>query len=230
MSDNINYKDAARNESSGFTIVELLIAISTGSVVALAVLSVSLFFVADILRSSASTSMAIDSQNILRLTVEDMRTGVRVLETNTITDTNAPVGGWNTGNADVVLIVSVPATNSSHEFIFDLASGEPYQNEVIYYALGTQLLKRVLANSAATGNTSLTTCPEASSSSSCPADRELSRDFESMIFTFYDTNDQVTAVAQDARSVNININLLKDVYGNEVRFDNDIRVTLRNPT
>ncbi len=218
-----------KSDQSGFTLTELIVAIGAGAVVALAVLSVSLFFVADIFRASATTTMSIEAQNMLRVVVDDMREGTSILATNNLPDVNAPTGGWNTSNADVVLIVSLPATDNNNEHILDDSAGELYQNEIIYYADEGVLWKRVLANSMATGNTSITSCPAAIATATCPSDRLVGEDYKSMVFDFYDQDNVLTTDPLLARSVGINIVLEQQIYGNTVTFDNAIRITLRNP-
>ena len=59
---------------------------------------------------------------------------------------------------------------------------QPYENEYILYLDGTskQLLMRSLANSSATNNATKTSCPAALASASCPADRIIADNIDSI--------------------------------------------------
>lgn len=219
-----------KKSQAGFTIAELIIAITAGTVVALSVLSVTLFFLADMMATNAETQLTLEAQNINRLIVEDLRTSTRILSSNSITDANAPSGGWTTSQPNHILIVSNPSTNSANEFIFNTDSGEPYQDELIYYTVDSNLYKRTLANPAATNNSKQTSCPEAVATASCPADRLLSTNFSQMDFSFFDQDNNPTTTISAARSIDMTINLQQSVFGRMPTAKNEIRITLRNPT
>lgn len=219
-----------RSNQTGFTMVELLVAIGAGSIVALAVLSISLFFFADMMAANAETELTLEAQAINRITMEDMRIATRVESANVLTDSNEPTGGWNTSSPDHILIISRPAVDSLGDFIFDTSSGEPYQNEIIYFEEEGNLYKRILANSSATGNIAQTTCPEAVATASCPPDRLLTTHFSSMSFSFFDQDNNSTTDISLARSIDISLGMQRSVYGRNVTASNEVRVTLRNPT
>jgi hypothetical protein len=172
--------------------------------------------------------MTNDSQNLLRVMVEELRYGDGVRQTNTISDPHAPSGGWNTGNSSFVIITAVPALDTSNEYIINPNTGDPYMNEYIYYKNGTTLYKRTLANPSASGNRSVTSCPASVATASCPADRKLVENVSSMTFTLYDQDNGTTASAVAARSVQIDLTLSKDTFGQPITYDNSIRITLRN--
>jgi prepilin-type N-terminal cleavage/methylation domain-containing protein len=219
---------SARTNQRGFTLVEVLISLTI-----FAILSVSLFaivpnYLTVITRTNQQTDMTVESQGLLRRTVEELRYGAGVRQTNVVTDANAPAGGWNTGNASFVIIIAVPAVDTSRQYIIDAATGNPYNNELVYFKQNNKLYKRILANPSATGNSLVTTCPSASASPTCPADRLLSETLKTMTFTFYDQNNVVTTDPLLARSVKIDLQLEKDTFGQPLTVDNSIRVALRN--
>lgn len=217
-------------KESGFTIVELSVSVAAGAVVVLAVLSISLFFFADVMRAEAQTKLMSESQIALNRVVEDVRTGSAILLNNTVTDINEPTGGWTTSNTDLIIIISTPALDSSNNFIIDDDTGNPYQNEYIYFTDNeSHLHKRVLADSAAAGNIATTTCPETATTPSCPADSILTENFSTMSFVFFDRDNNETADPTVARSANINIYMSKTVYGRSLTAENIIRMSLRNP-
>jgi type II secretory pathway pseudopilin PulG len=215
-------------KEKGFTITELVIASVLGSMLAITLFTITIFMYGGVMRNDVQARLTLESQNILRRVVEDLRVSAGIHVSNTIPDINEPLGGWTTSNTDLILIVATPVLDSSNNFIIDSTSGEVYLNEIIYYADDNTLFKRILANPDALGNTFTTSCPPALATVACPADRTLSTSFDNMIFTFYDQDDNTTADPTLARSVEITINMTNNVFGQDVTIDNNIRVTLRN--
>jgi hypothetical protein len=160
--------------------------------------------------------------------VEELRYGAGVRQYNSIIDSNAPIGGWNTNNTSFVIIIAVPARNSSGDYIVDSDTGYPYKNEFVYYKDSGSLYKRILANTSATGNAVRTTCPIGSSTPTCPEDIKLVDNINSITFSLFDQDNISTTDALLARSINIHVYLSKDVYGKLVGADNNMRITLRN--
>lgn len=214
---------------AGFTITELLIVVSVMAIIGVVFIGVASSFFTTINRNNQRTEMTIASQNLLRSTVESLRYGDGVRQTNQVSDPNAPVGGWNTSNTSFVIIIAVPAMDSSKNYIIDSDSGSPYMNELVYYKNGSSLMRRKLANPNATGNTMITTCPANLATTTCPADTDMADYFKSMTFTLYDQDAAQTTTAANARSVNIT--LVMERYGQTSRpidLTTTIRVTLRN--
>lgn len=212
----------------GVTLVELLITISVASIVLLALTSLTLYTYGDTLRANTKARLSSESQTILRSMVEELRQSSSIRASNTISDPHAPSGGWNTSNANFILIISTPALDSNNNFIMNNQTGFAYQNEIVYFAVNNSLYKRFLANSNASGNTVKTTCPRTNVSSTCPPDILLSDNFADMNFVFYDQNDDTTNNMNLARSLLIDIDMRKQVYGQPVEFTNTIRSTIRN--
>lgn len=213
---------------AGFTLVELTVAISVMAIIGVVFIGmISNYFVV-ITRNNELAEMTINSQNLLRTTVENIRFGDGVRQTNQITDANSPSGGWNTSNSIFVIIIAVPAVTSAHAYIIDPNTGSPYMNELIYYRNGTTLMERDLANPSATGNSIMTTCPANLATTSCPADRLLATFVNSMTFTLYDQNAVLTATPANARSIAITLSMQRNAPGQPLTVTNSIRVTLRN--
>lgn len=213
----------------GFTITELIVAMTAGTIVAMVILSITLFFFADIMRIDAETRLLSEAQTALNRVVEDMRTGSEILVSNTLADSNEPTGGWTTSNSDLVLIVSTPSVDSTNNFIFDSDSGNPFQDEFIYFTDGNNLYKRILANPTAPDNTSRTTCPPAIATSACPSDKLMTSNFDDMTFDFFDQDNNPTADPTLARSAQINIFMRVESFGQTIEAENSIRMSLRNP-
>lgn len=223
MSDN-----SVRRSQAGFTLVEVTVAVSVMAVVAILFLSVVANYLVIISRNSKLSELTLTSQNLLRTTVENIRFGDGVRQTNANPDANAPVGGWNTSNTNFVIILAVPAIDTSHNYITDSTTGSPYMNELVYYKNGSTLMKRTLANPGATGTTLQTSCPAALATPSCPADTQLASYVSAMTFTLYDQNAAVTTTTSLARSINISLTMQRNTPGDPLTVTNSIRVTLRN--
>lgn len=224
MSDN---KYIVKN--AGFTIVELLVVLSVMMIISLTVFGVATGFFSTLTRNNARTEMTVASQNLLRSTVENLRYGDGIRQTNQIADSNAPVGGWNTSNTSFVVIIAVPALDSTKNYIIDPDTGSPYMNELVYYKNGSTLMRRRLANPNATGNTATTSCPPAIANASCPADIVLADYVKSMLFTLYDQDGAQTTTPAEARSINIKLDMQRYSSSSKpIDLTTNLRVTLRN--
>jgi prepilin-type N-terminal cleavage/methylation domain-containing protein len=212
----------------GFTLPEILIAITVMSIIGVTFIGLIAHYFVVISRNNAQAEMTIQAQNLLRTTVENIRFGDGVRQTNSIIDANAPAGGWNTSNSSFVIIIAVPALDNSRAYIIDPNTGSPYMNELVYYRDGKSLKERILANPSATGNRLHTSCPSNLASATCSADPVLADYVKSMTFTLYDQDNIVTALAANARSVNINLTMERNAPGNPLTVNSTIRVTLRN--
>jgi hypothetical protein len=217
-----------RLNEAGFTVSELALSITVAGFMATVIFAATFFYYANVQQAEAAASLGLDSQSILTQLTEDTRLSDAISTTNALADAHAPVGGWVTSDPSNILIVENPAVDSSHNIIFDSSTGLPYRNEYIYFTSGTNMFKRVLANPNAVGNTAITTCPAGAATSSCPPDRLFSIYVKDMNFTFYDSSDNTTADASQARSVSLVVNMAKKIFGKNVELDNSTRVTLRN--
>ncbi|HEU5187582.1 MAG TPA: prepilin-type N-terminal cleavage/methylation domain-containing protein [Candidatus Saccharimonadales bacterium] len=225
---NIGNSANSLKSSHGMTIVELLVAISLLAILIVPITMVITGFYGDTIKNSIQSRLAVESQNILRSIVEELRVSSGVRDANTVYDLNAPPGGWTTSNDSLVLIISTPAMNTAGEFIMDTSTGEPFQNEIVYFATEGKLYKRVLANLLAPGNRFNTTCPSSLATATCPADVLLSDHFKDMTFEFYDQDDAITTTLINARSIRMTIQLERQSFGRLVAFTNNIRITMRN--
>jgi prepilin-type N-terminal cleavage/methylation domain-containing protein len=213
-------------QQRGFTIVELLVAVSVAGIASVLMISAFVFLYGGLVVEQTRAAMVLESQLYLRRMVEDIRLANEVRQTNQIADANGPSSGWVTSDPANILIVTQPAVDSTNTFVYDNLTGYPFQNEVVYFGNDSTMYRRTLSNPLAADNKANTTCPIGTIG--CPADVELSRNLDNMQFEFYDSGDQVTAVPAQARSVELTVNLKKRMYGRDVTVSNTTRVTLRN--
>jgi type II secretory pathway pseudopilin PulG len=212
----------------GFTITELVLSITVAGFLAAILFVTTFFYYANVSQSETSSTLALESQNILAQLTEDIRLSDAMSSTNVIADTYAPGGGWVTSDPSNVIIIENPAITSSRDIIYDSATGNPYRNEFIYFTSGTSMYKRTLKNTSASGNIATTSCPAAHVSASCPQDRLFSSNISNLTFTFYDASDSSTAVPAQARSVLLHVDMSKKAFGKNITLSNSTRVTLRN--
>ncbi|HSW85365.1 MAG TPA: prepilin-type N-terminal cleavage/methylation domain-containing protein [Candidatus Saccharimonadales bacterium] len=213
---------------SGFTLIELMVAVSIMAIIGVVFLGLVANYFVVITRNNELAEMTINSQNLLRTTVENIRLGDGVRQTNQITDAHAPAGGWSTSNSTFVIIIAVPAVTQTHDYIIDTDTGSPFMNELVYYKSGTDLMERKLANPDATGNSLRTTCPENFASTSCPADTKLAAYVSSMTFTLYDQDGGITTDPTQGRSILISLRMQRNAPGQPLNLDTSTQVTLRN--
>lgn len=210
----------------GFTIVELLVAVSVSAIASVLIVTAFVFTYGSVIVEQARTNMVQQSQLFLRRMSDDVRVANEVRTTNQISDTYGPGGGWITSDPANILIVTQPVVDDDDNLIYDSTTSYPYQNEVIYFGQDDVMYRRTLANTVAAGNSANTTCPMGTGG--CPPDIELLDHLENMLFEFYDVDNNVTSNPAQARSIQITINLRRNMYGNEITTTNTTRVTLRN--
>lgn len=212
----------------GYTLAELNLSIFILAIIMVSIMTVFTNYFVLLTRNGVDLNMSVDTQNLLRTVTEELRYGAGVRQTNTISDPYGPGGGWNTSNTNFVIITAVPAIDANRQYIIDPILGTPYINELVYYKDGTKMYKRTLANTAAIGNIFKTSCPPASATPTCPADILLADNFQSMVFSLFDQDNNPTTNPLLARSVAINLTMQKDTFGAPLTLDTTIRTTLRN--
>lgn len=216
------------SNQSGLTIVELVLATAISSVLATVLLTISLTFFGDVTNSRLQAELAIESHLALQVIIEDVRLADSIGVNNVLADANQPVGGWVTDSAQSVLVINSPTTDVNNDIIYDVNTGLPYRNELIYFVDGATLYKRTLANSSATGNTAVTSCPEDQVTGSCPVDKKYSKNASDFDFVFYDDLNNVTTDLSLTRSAEITLTMLIKSFGKDVKLASTVYTTLRN--
>lgn len=212
----------------GFTLVEMLITVTLVGAVSLALAN----FVADWLRTSdlarARTSLLSNAQEALDSITQDIRLSGSADENNRWADPNAPGGsnyGW-ASNASTLVLARI-ATTPDREVIFsDPAEYITEKDNVIYYVSGQRLYQRIIA-SEDSDTSAVSTCPPASATPACPADKMVARDITAFSVAYYDADDQVVDPT-NARAIQLSITLSYDKGGETVTADYTTRMVFRN--
>lgn len=220
-------------KSHGFTLPEVIITLFIVAILSAALMTIYFIFFNQSIRNSFHARLAVESQSILRLIVEELRvsSGVRSVS---MPDSYVLGGGsnWSTSNSNLVLIIATPAVDSSNQVLFNTAAGAPHMNELVYYADGTNLYRRQLADTSATGNKYKTSCPPANATATCPQDALLTNHFKTLSFKFFDQDNnlisETTGDITQARSIELTIEMEHKTFGETVKYTNTIRMTMRN--
>lgn len=212
----------------GFTLTELLVSISLSSIAAFLMITAVIYTYGYMYAEQAKAEMTRNSQVFLSRIAEDLRIGNTVLAAGVLPDTYAPTGGWVTSDPADTLILGVPATDENNEFVIDPNTGDPYQQEIVYFGDDEVMYRRTIvdANSVTDGAVQVPTCPL--NTAGCRADSEITKNLDSLLFTFYDINGAQTTDPTQAQSIEVTINLKRGVYGRELNTTNSARMTLRN--
>jgi len=216
--------------TKGFTVVELVIALS---VIGLVVMLVTNFAVGNLVQYTITNSRANllgQAQLALDVMTDDIRLSAGVDENNRWEDEYGPGGesdlfSWESGSETIIL--ATIAENSDREILFDDTSEYiPHKNNVIYFLEGDTLYKRVLA-APVDDNKITSTCPEAEAIASCPADRILTSNITDFSISY--ANSAGDAVSPtEARSAEVFIELSERKFGEDVIVSYTTRMVFRN--
>lgn len=217
-----------KHDQQGFTLPELLVVIAVVGILSLVLAN----FIANWLQAStlaqARADLVTNAELALDAVAEDIRLSGSVDENNRWPDANGPGGnqfGWaSTGQ---VLVLAKIATDEFNNAIYS----DPAQyitqkiNEVYYVSNGT-LYRRTLASDDINDNAT-TTCPPASVTTSCPADRTIATGVTAFAVTYYDANDQVVTAA-NARAVQLSITVARTQNTKTIQASYTTRMVFRN--
>jgi prepilin-type N-terminal cleavage/methylation domain-containing protein len=222
--------------SDGFSLIELLVAVS---IVSILVGTISTYFanqLINVARSDTITAVQANTKQAIDVMTKDIRSARTVETTNTWPDSNGPGGspyGWtSTNTSPSTLVLSVPAQDASGNLLYVDAGHNTLQtNDVIYYIAnpgsGNDILyRRTLANPVS-GNVAVTTCPPPGSVS-CPSDSRIVDNIASLTIAYYDTSNNV--IANPAASYLLDITLSEYQIRFKRKFTATLssQVTLRN--
>ena len=217
-------------KQSGFTLVELmtsitLIGIMTGFVVAFGVNGLANY------NYSYNRSVLLDQAHLgLRSISEAILQSASADTNNRIEDQNSPGAPGNLfswqSDADTLILATAAEDNAGNIIFQDESQYVSYKNNVIYYLDDNVLKKRILAADVP-NNSTITTCPETSSSPTCPADKTILEDVDSFSVKYYDSQNQEVS-PNNARSIELEINLSKEVQNRAMSAGYSTRTVFRN--
>lgn len=188
--------------SKGFTIAEVAIVIVAGGIIFGLVFSFFWEYWQFAEKSQSDSDVftqRLDTADYIR---EVVGTSSGLITQNSLVDSNTNVVDGVAGAGYWLTIHSVPQTitssssdqpilyfkrfsqDSSKAFIMNGTS--PYEDEYVIYLSNTKELRvRTLKNNSATGNVLTTSCPPAVATSTCPSDKVLIKDVESIATRYF---------------------------------------------
>lgn len=235
-----------KHQQAGFTLVELLV------IAPILILTITFMmgFLFDqygyLVQQGAQINLHTEAQNITFSMQDDvfLAQAFDSTKNTNLTDAYQPTGGWSHNTTPHTLIVSSAALTTSprdaarQPVYIDtegcspqdvLESNSVLYNNIIYFASGTNLYKRILTapSTMATCGTSYQaqTCPAANATSTCPADRLLTDKLNSFTITYYDTDNNVTTTPGSAEQIKVDLQLKDRAFAEDIYSDSSI--TLR---
>lgn len=219
-----------RRNMFGFTVIEGLVAVSVSSAM---IMLVTVYMIDNIQQSSLATArqdMVSETQQTLDAAANDIRLSANADTNNRWADTHAPGGSgspysWASNSSVLVLAQAAEDTNGIIMFS-DPNNYITHKNNLIYFVENGTLYRRTLASTVA-NNKAKTTCPEASASTSCPADTALLQNVTSFSVRYLDGLNQAVQ-PQDARSVELQVATSKQVYSETISANYTTKMVFRN--
>jgi len=218
----------SRLNQKGFTLPELVITMVLMMIISLMLANFIITWLAASTLAQARTDLLTNAENALDTITEDIRLSGSADQNNRWPDVNGPGGnqfGW-TSNSSTLVLARV-SENSAGNIIFSDASQYITQKyDEIYYLSNGTLYRRTI-KSTDTNDSAVTTCPPASATASCPADKTIATNVSNFSVAYYDA-DLNTVTATDARAVQLSITMSKKVNGKDVSASYNTRMVFRN--
>ncbi len=219
-----------RQNQAGFSVVELLVVLT---VTTLMVIVITTFLITQLQQSTLATAkgnILRETQQSLDLAANDIRLSANADTNNRWADNNSPSGSNNPlswqSNAST-LVLATAAEDSNGAVIFsDSKNYITEKNNLVYFIRNGVLYKRTIASTTA-NNADKTSCPAATASTSCPADKELLHNISNFTVTYKDGQNN-TVQPSDARSVELAVTVNKPLYHKNVSVDYKTRMVFRN--
>lgn len=214
----------------GFTLVETIIALSITSVLMFIIISFMTNSIAQYAVINTRSELLNEAQIAVDTIANDTRLSGNADANNRWQDNNAPESpadnySWESGQNTLVLATAVE--DDAGEIIFadpNLYISE--KNNNVYFIQSGALYKRTVA-SPINNNSKKTTCPIATATANCPADKQLLTNVVEFRVRYYnDQNQEVSPT--NARSIEVYVKLSKNQYSQPVSAEYKTRMVFRN--
>jgi len=217
-------------KSGGFTLVEAVVVLTVTTIMALVVTGYMLANLEQSTLASNRSTLISETAQSLDLATNDIRLSANADLNNRWPDANSPGGsgnqfGWQS-NASTLVLATAAQNNGGGIIFSDSKNYITEKNNLVYFVSGGTLYKRVIASPLA-ANAAKTTCPPASASTACPADKELLHNVTLFNVKYLDGQNQAVSPT-DARSVELHVKVSKQVFGQPVSADYTTKMVFRN--
>lgn len=233
----------------GFTLLEILIMSPVVFITVIVIIGYLFGQYGQLTQQGALINLQVEAQNAT-FSMQDDIFFARAFNTtinNNLVDPFQPNGGWTYNSNPPRLIVSTVATTADHRspdrkpvYINTygcspqetLEKNDELYNNVIYFVSGTTLYKRTLtapSGMATCGSSYLKqNCPAANANNACPADHVLTDKLQSLIITYYDTDNNVTSSPAAAEKVQVTVNLKDRAFAEDITANSSITMRKLN--
>lgn len=217
-------------DKKGITLVELLLSISIISILSLILMNFMVNWLQQHLVTQTRAQLLSEAQVVLDTVTNDIRLSSAADQNNRILDPNAPGApgdqqSWQSNAATLVLATAVEDTNGNIVFS-DPANYTSEKNNTIYFLQNGVLYRRVIAAGIA-NNKAHTTCPTSIATEECPADRKLAENVSSFSVRYFNAANQ-DVQPTSARSIQVEVTLQKQAFGQQVQSSDKARMVFRN--
>ena len=234
-----------KSSQAGFTLIEILIVSPIMMVTIIITMSLLFSQYGQLTQQGAQVNLNVEAQNIVFSMQDDIffANSFNQSKNDNLVDAHQPSGGWQYNSNPPTFIISTPALTANRrsadrQVVYVNTEGcdasvleenSVLYNNIIYFRSGNTLYKRVLGTpsgmSTCGTNYMKQTCPAASASSTCPADRILTDKLDTITYTYYDTNNSVVTDPELAEKVKIDMQLKDKAFAEDIYSTSSI--TLR---
>ncbi len=219
-----------RSENSGFTVTEVVVALTITSILITLAFVFTLNNLATYAIASSRADMLSRAQTAMDAISNDIRLSSSADLNNRWLDEyapNAPINEYSWQSDADTLVLATAAEDSDGNIIFsDPSQYVSLKNNTIYYVEDGVLYKRTLAAPEAE-NSATTLCPKEQATAECPPDRELLKKVDAFNISYFDAENNEVAPT-DARSIELYIRLKDRKFSRDVEVDYTTRTVFRN--
>jgi prepilin-type N-terminal cleavage/methylation domain-containing protein len=223
----------------GYTLVEMLVAISMSTLLVLAIGNFATNSVIGSNQDYNKTLVLTNSKEAVNIVARQIRLSKSVLAANTLADDHAPgapgdLFSWSgAAGSGTSLILAVPSRDGSGDIIWiDGNHTSVVTDNVIFYldTASKKLYRRWIVNPTATaaGSTQKTTCPPSLASASCPADADVVDDVANLTTSYLKADGTTTTVPDNTEAVNYTVTETRTINGKAFSGTYSTIATLRN--
>ena len=225
------------NRQSGFTLFELLLAISISSVLVLAVSNFATSGLSGSNQDYNKTLVLTNAKEAVNIVARQIRAAKSVQATNSLPDIHAPgapadLYSWSgTSGNNATLILAVPSRDTDGNIIYiDGLHTAVYTDDVIFYLDSStrKLFRRRIANPSAPGNAAVTTCPPSVATPSCPADANVVDDVASLSTAYLSSNNTSVTIPSGTEAVQYTVTETRTINSRDYTGTYSSIATLRN--
>lgn len=217
-------------DSNGIGLSEIIVTLAIISIFSLVLMNFMVNWLQQYIVTQTRTELLMQAQDTLDQVTNDIRLSSAADAQNRLLDQNAPGApsnqqSWASGSSQLVLASAAEDTDSNIIFS-DPAQYISEKNNVIFFVEDGTLYRRVLAAPVA-DNKARTTCPIEVASATCPKDRVMAQGVTSFTVSYFNIHNEVVSPS-NARSVQLEITLSKDAFGQTIESSDRTRMVFRN--